>query len=489
MKIPLSNRLLACCAFIRPGDRVADIGCDHGYLGIHLLKNGIAKSVIAADVNEAPLQSAMRNAVKFGVRNKMSFHLSDGVRCIPRDFDVLVCAGMGADTIMSILSAAPWLQCGQYRIILQCQSKRPELRQWLYDHTGFRINRETLAKDGKFVYSIMEVVYDPGHSISPAETYITPQLLEDNHPLLPEYYQRVIHGVELTVNGMKRSGNDQLYIYEMILSDLEALRSRIMVTVSTILSFLNTIAPTSMKESWDNVGLNCGHANQEVRTILVALDPSMEACKEAKEVGADLLLTHHALIWKPGFVTDQTDWGKKTLFLIENGIAHINAHTNLDCAPGGVNDHLAELLGLDDIQVISPMGVDDQGREWGLLRMGYSRCQSLDRFLSTVKEKLNCEGLRYVDGGKPVCKVAVGGGACASELMDAVRAGCDTFVTSDVKYNQFWDAQAMGLTLIDAGHFHTENPIVSVLADKISAAFPEIQVIVSQKHHDCMKFY
>ena len=89
MKIPLSDRLLACCDFVRPGDRVADIGCDHGYLGIHLLKNGIAKSVIAADVNEGPLQSAMRNAVKFGVRNKMTFHLSDGVQSIPRDFDVM----------------------------------------------------------------------------------------------------------------------------------------------------------------------------------------------------------------------------------------------------------------------------------------------------------------------------------------------------------------------------------------------------------------
>jgi tRNA (adenine22-N1)-methyltransferase len=225
MKPPLSDRLLACCNFVHPGDRVADIGCDHGYLGIHLLKSGIARSVIAADVNEGPLQSAMRNAMKFGVRDRMTFYLSDGVRSIPRDFDVMVCAGMGADTIMSILSV-PWLSDPRYRIILQCQSKRPELRQWLYD-TGFRISRETLAKDGKFVYSIMEVVYNPGHGITPAETYITPQLLEDNHPLLPEYYERVLHGVRLTVSGMKRSGDDQLRIYETILSDLEKLEAKI----------------------------------------------------------------------------------------------------------------------------------------------------------------------------------------------------------------------------------------------------------------------
>ena len=205
---------------------MADIGCDHGYLGLNLLQNGTAESIIAADVNEGPLLSAIHNAEKFGLRDKMRFYLSDGFRNVPRDFDCAVCAGMGADTIMSILSAAPWLKDPKYRLILQCQSKRPELRQWLYD-TGYRINREPLAKDGKFVYTIMEVVFDPGHGITPAETYMTKQLLEDNHPLLPEYYERVKHGVELTVFGMKRSNDDQLPIYETILSDLTAMEERI----------------------------------------------------------------------------------------------------------------------------------------------------------------------------------------------------------------------------------------------------------------------
>ena len=226
MKIPLSTRLETCCQFVKPGDRVADIGCDHGYLGIHLLQNKIASSMIEADINEGPLDSARRNAIKFGVNDKMTFHLSDGVQSIPRDFDCMVCAGMGADTMMSILSAAPWLKDSKYRLILQCQSKRPELRQWLYDE-GFRINRETLAKDGKFVYSIMEVVFDPGHGITPAETYITKQLLEDNHPLLPEYYERVKSGVELTIFGLKRAYDDRLPIYENILRDLTAMEEQI----------------------------------------------------------------------------------------------------------------------------------------------------------------------------------------------------------------------------------------------------------------------
>ena len=85
--------------------------------------------------------------------------------------------------------------------------------------------------------------------------------------------------------------------------------------------------------------------------------------------------------------------------------------------------------------------------------------------------------------------VAVGGGACASELIQAAQAGCDTFVTADVKYNQFWDAQDLGVNLIDAGHFYTENPVVAVLAENLAAAFPEIPVFISKKHRDCMKFF
>lgn len=261
-----------------------------------------------------------------------------------------------------------------------------------------------------------------------------------------------------------------------------------MILVKDILAYVQSIAPTYMKESWDKVGLNCGRLSTPVTKVLVALDPFDAVCREAKEVGAELIVTHHALIWQPGFVTDETAWGRNALFLIENGIAHINAHTNLDCAPGGVNDTLAETLGLQDIQVVSPAGSDEQGRDYGLLRMGITEQQDLCTFMAAVKEKLGCAGLRYVNCGKPVHKVAVGGGACAGFMAQAVSAGCDTFVTADVRYNQFWDAQDLGINLIDAGHFHTENPVCQVLADKIARQFPELTVIISKNHRDTMNF-
>jgi len=262
-----------------------------------------------------------------------------------------------------------------------------------------------------------------------------------------------------------------------------------MTTVKDIFDFINTVAPPYMKESWDNVGLNCGRMDKEVKTLLLALDPFSGVCQEAVDVGADLLVTHHALIWNPGFITDETQQGRNTLFLIEHGIPCINAHTNLDLAPGGVNDTLASVLGLSDVQVVKPVDTDETGREYGLLRCGYVKAQPLEDFLQLVKDMLGCEGLRYADGGKPVHKVCVGGGACGSELMDAYRAGCDTFVTSDVKYNQFWDARDLGMTVIDAGHYHTENPVIGVLATKLQAAFPKVNVITSQTHDDCMRFF
>ena len=256
-----------------------------------------------------------------------------------------------------------------------------------------------------------------------------------------------------------------------------------MATVADILKFVETLAPRDLKMDWDNVGLNCGRMDRPVTKILVALDPFTHVCKEAKEIGADLLVTHHALIWKPGFITDMDNQGRNTLFLIENSIAHINAHTNLDQAPGGVNDVLAAKLGLENVEIVNPVnGI-------GLMRCGEVSEQPLAQFLATVKENLRCDGLRYVDGGKPVRKVAVGGGSCAGGMSEVLAAGCDAFVTADCKYNQFWDAKDLGLNLIDAGHFHTENPVVEVLAEKISAAFPEIEVRISETHWDCAKYY
>ena len=263
-----------------------------------------------------------------------------------------------------------------------------------------------------------------------------------------------------------------------------------MVTVKEVLQYIETLAPRSMMMDWDNGGLLCGDPDQPVEKILVALDPFEDVCAEAAQRGAQLIVTHHPLIFRPAkAVTTETAVGRAIRFLIRHDISAINAHTNLDCAPGGVNDVLARRLGLQRVEVLAPSGQTEDGTPWGLLRAGIVEPQPLEAFLQTVKQALDCPGLRYVQGSPTVRRVAVGGGACASELMDAFRAGCDTFVTADVRYNQFWDARDLGMNLIDAGHFSTENPVCQALGEKLQGRFPEIQVEISQKHQDCMKFF
>ena len=199
MKLPLSDRLLACCGFVRPGDRVADVGCDHGYLSIHLLQSGIASYVYASDVREGPLSSARRNAETYGITEKIDFFLSDGVQNLPRDFDTLVCAGMGGDTMVSILSAAPWLKSDRYRLILQCQSKTPDLRRYLSEN-GWEIKQETVLRDGRFLYTVMEVLWNPeAPRLTVGQCYFSPALCSCTAPESAEYRRWVVEGLRLAV--------------------------------------------------------------------------------------------------------------------------------------------------------------------------------------------------------------------------------------------------------------------------------------------------
>ncbi len=217
MNLSLPKRLQACADFVAPGDRVADIGCDHGYLSIFLLKSGKAFSVIASDIREMPLLSAVNNAEKYGVRDKMKFYLSDGVQKLPREFDCLVCAGMGGDTMISILEAAPWLKSDRYRLILQCQSKRPELRRYLSEQ-GWYIREETVVKDGKFLYTVMEILWQPDSPrLTPGQCYFPPALLKNPGRDLAAFYAYVCRGLKIALEHQTDSNKAQA------LRELEAL--------------------------------------------------------------------------------------------------------------------------------------------------------------------------------------------------------------------------------------------------------------------------
>ncbi len=196
MTVTLPQRLQVCADFVPTGARVADVGCDHGYLSIYLIQSGKAPMVYASDIREQPLRSAVNNAKKYGVEEKVRFFLSDGVDVIPRDFDCVVCAGMGGDTMISILKSAPWLRSDQYRLVLQCQSKRAELRRYL-SNNGWYIRREHVVRDGKFLYSVMDVVWaQEAPRLTPMECHFPPVI---GGEAVADYYRYVRTGLEIAM--------------------------------------------------------------------------------------------------------------------------------------------------------------------------------------------------------------------------------------------------------------------------------------------------
>lgn len=265
-----------------------------------------------------------------------------------------------------------------------------------------------------------------------------------------------------------------------------------MAAVKDIFHYLDSIAPFATQLDFDNAGFLVGRGDRQVHRLLVSLDITEEVAREAVERGAELVVSHHPVIFHPAkSVTDADPVGRTLLALIEGGVAAICAHTNLDASVGGVNDALAQRLGLTDLSVLEPSGVDGEGRPIGIGRVGTlagGEAPGLTAFAAQVKEALGANGVRYVDAGKPVRRVAVGGGACGDMLELARAQSCDTFVTSDVKYNQFLDARDLGVNLIDAGHYPTENVVCPVLVQKLREAFPEVEVLLTDRHKEVFSY-
>ena len=262
-----------------------------------------------------------------------------------------------------------------------------------------------------------------------------------------------------------------------------------MVSVNEVYRLIQEKAPFELQLDFDNAGFLVGRGERLVNRILVALDITEPVIEEAISYGAQLIVAHHPVIWGGAkTVTDQSPTGRKLLLMVEHGIAAICAHTNLDAVEEGVNDALAIQLGLADIGQLHQEGVDEQGRPYGIGRIGTVPTQSLYDFALTVKQLLGANGIRLVDGGKSVHTVAVGGGSCSNMLHDAIAQGCDTFVTSDVKYDSFLEAKALGINLIDAGHYPTENVICPVLQRWLQEAFADVDVVISKCHKEVFSY-
>jgi dinuclear metal center YbgI/SA1388 family protein len=259
-----------------------------------------------------------------------------------------------------------------------------------------------------------------------------------------------------------------------------------MAKVGEIRDYLFSIAPKELAMDFDNVGLLVGSAEAEVSSALFALDITSQVIDEAAAVGAQLIVSHHPVIWDAmKSVTGGDVQQRKVIKLIQNGLSAICMHTNMDIAMGGVNDVLMECLGGKATGILEPTGGGA-----GCGRVGeLERETPLGDFLASCKTALDADGLRYWDAGRPVYRLAVMGGAGGDCAALADELGCDTYVTADVKYDQFLTARELGINLIDAGHFCTENVVVPRLEQWVAVRFPEIETRISALHDQTDRFY
>lgn len=259
-----------------------------------------------------------------------------------------------------------------------------------------------------------------------------------------------------------------------------------MNSVQDVFNELNAIAPIELQMDFDNAGLLIGDRNKTVNKIIVALDITSAVINEAIEIGAQLIVSHHPVIWNAmKQVSSDNVQQAHVMKLIENGISAICMHTNLDIADGGVNDVLMHVLGLNPIgslqQVSDKTGVGRYGM--------YSRSQTIEDMLKLCKTKLHCNGIKYVCCSNCVKTIGVMGGSGGNAILDAKKLGCDTYITSDIKYDQFLLAKEININLLDVGHFNSENVIIPVVAEYLQDKVSDAEVYTSAVHEQVEQFF
>lgn len=251
-----------------------------------------------------------------------------------------------------------------------------------------------------------------------------------------------------------------------------------MPTVREIYEYINSFAPFSSQESWDNSGLLLGDPDKQVKTVAVVLDATKKTVEAAKKAQADMIVTHHPVIFS---ALKKITAGSVVYDLLTSGISVVSAHTCWDSAVGGVNDSLAALLGFENVQ---PLELEETATP--MARIAEVEPMTGEELALLVKEKLGCH-LRLADSGKTITRVALCGGSASSLVYEAIGKA-DAFITGDLSHHVFLDAADSGMTVIAAGHFETENPSMKPLTEKLKEKFEDIDFVLIEQENP-VKYY
>lgn len=251
-----------------------------------------------------------------------------------------------------------------------------------------------------------------------------------------------------------------------------------MTTINDIINYFETFAPLASAMDFDNPGLLVGDKNTNVTKALAALDITPEVVYEAEKLGCELIISHHPVIFNPIKKLGISD---APYLLASKGISALCMHTNLDLGKKfGVNICLAEAIGVKN------PALADIGE---CLFIGSLEAETdIYSFAQNVKTSLNCNGLRYTDVKKSVRKIAVSSGTGGSNIFEAAQLGADVLVTGEIRHHEINAANALGVDIIDAGHYKSEDIVISPLVKKLSAKFPDIRFTKSQTYSDLIKF-
>ena len=449
----------------------ADIGCDHGQLTAYLLERCGKLSMIASDVSAPSLEKAKKLFAAKGFGERVRTVVADGLGGIEHEVDVIVMAGMGAETILKIICEGRE-KIGGAKLILQANVDLPMLRTQLAEQ-GFVIEKEAYARAAGRRYVTLLVRSGEKQQMDAREALLGTAIHGISDDVQRDYFdwQRSVRVREMETvaclcsdkarERMEKNSRELAWISEAM--------SMQTCTVRDIENLVGQIAPYELAEPWDNVGLLLGRAGNPVARVLTALDLTEGVVREAIALGAQAIVTHHPIMMDARKrLTDSDREGRLMLTLAENGIAHIAAHTSFDAAPGGVNDTLMSLMGAKHIQGEGCVRV-------GALEEG----MTFEKLCERAKKKLRAQVRAYGAPDTPVAKLGCCSGAGGSLLDEARQLGADCFITGEIKHHIALEAMDAGVCVIEAGHFETENPACEVMANALQNACDELKYNVT----------